>query len=509
MCPADGMSPPAEAGNKELDERDARIEELTAALSIEDNNMSRKAISIEEYALSIDHMRYSCTSIESLSGEGSLVKLRGTPASRSTEALVTKPDTGLLHNMTAEQREKLFHLWEMIFDYLASPFDVAPSKKQKEAAIERLEDCAVRAFERTETTVTEDESTAMESNPLTMELFSQCSTDDPDRTILRFLRARKWVVTDAFNMLTDALKWRLSSDLRSLMAEGEKKIKLSLLEGGKNFFWKEDKEGRLICYIRSRLHDKGAQTLQESIDFTILTVELGRRLRSNEDQLVTVIFDLRDAPFSSLDVPMMQFMVQALQSFYPEILGKCLIMEAPWIFSGFWKLVRPLLDPMVAAKIDFIKLSDLPNYVDIERIPEEYGGKDIFKYNYTLPNVSDYPRPASESEAQLLLTRLEVLKTRFIESTREIHSFIARVESAEELEKLLVSHRERRDEIKRQMQLCFGQLDGRVLPKSHYHRIGVLDDEWHVDWDGYIGVPPPLPECRMSAPPVLEEKLYK
>ena len=87
-----------------------------------------------------------------------------------------------------------------------------------------------------EVTFTEAESTAFEANPSTDELFYQCSTDDPDRTLLRFLRARKWIVVDAFNMLTDSLKWRSTVGLRKLMAEGERRIKTGLLEGGKNYF---------------------------------------------------------------------------------------------------------------------------------------------------------------------------------------------------------------------------------------------------------------------------------
>jgi hypothetical protein len=481
-----------------------KIEEMTSELGLEG---SHPKVSTMGFEASSEQLRYSCTSIESLSGENNLIKLKNAPASRSTEALITPPNTGYLRNLTSEQREKLFQLWEMLFDYFSQPFERKPVKRQKELSLERLDGCLQDAYDRKETTVTEVESTAFESNPLTAEMFAQCSTDDPDRTALRYLRARKWVVTDAFNMLIDALKWRHSSGLRGLMCEGEKKIKLSLLEGGKNFFWKTDKDGRLVCYIRSRLHDKNAQTLEESIEFTIYTVEVGRRLRSEKDQLVTVIFDLRDAPLASLDVGMMQFMVQALQSFYPEILGKCLVMEAPWIFNGFWKMVRPLLDPAVAAKIEFIKQADLPTFIDKENIPIEYGGTDAFSYNYTFPRVDDYPRPASETESQLLLTRLEVLKTRFVECTREIHSFIARVESPSELESILLPHRERRDEIKEQLELCYRQLDTLVLPRTFYHRMGVLDNDWKVNWDNYREAPP-APECRMSAPPAIEQKLY-
>jgi hypothetical protein len=350
--------------------------------------------------------------------------------------------------------------------------------------------------------VSEQETDALDANPLTMELFAQFGTDDPDRILLRFLRARKWLVPDAFNMLTDALKWRHSINLRQLMLEGERRIKLELLEGGKNYFWREDRRGGLVCYIRSRLHDRNAQTLQESIDFTVYTVEVGRRLRSNDEQLVTVVFDLKDAPLASLDIGTMQFMVQALQSFYPEILGKCLVMDAPWIFNGFWKLVKPLLDPVVAAKIEFIKQEDLIKYMEEEAIPLEYGGDSRFEFKYVLPNLDDYPRTPNEPISELLLARMEVLKSRFIESSREIYSLVTRVEDPVELETLLVPLRERRDEIKTQLQSCYKEMDGLVLPRNFYHRIGVLDDDGGINWDNYKQPPPPL-DMRASAPPTL------
>lgn len=457
--------------------------------------------------------------------EGVVLREQSTPL--SSQASATAADTGHLHNLTVEQREKLFHLWGMLFATFSSPYDGAPSKKQRGGEAQSLLEATQWAAHElmTDVAFTEEESSSWADNPMVDELFSQCSTDDPDRTLLRFLRARKWVVPDAYKMLTDSLKWRHNVGLRQLMAEGEERIKTALLEGGKNFFWKTDKRGNLMCYIRSRLHDKAAQTLQESIDFTIYTVEWGRRLRKDDEQLVSILFDLRDAPFSSLDIGVLQFMVHALQSFYPEILGQCFIKDAPWIFNGFWTLVRPLLDPVVANKIVFVKQATLPTYIDPACIPAEYGGDDPFFYRYfppregekkiasvtaavsdTLSVCSPTTSPSSDSReeeemAQLALARIEVLKARFVEATREMLVLIARVADPCQLETLLVPVRERRDEVKRQLCECYRQVDCAVLPPTLYHRLGILDGENRVDWSRY-GVPC-APEVRMSAPPIL------
>ena len=257
-----------------------------------------------------------------------------------------------------------------------------------------------------------------------------------------------------------------------------------------------------MCYVRSRLHDKSAQTLQESIDFTIYTVEWGRRLRGDDEQLVSVLFDMRDAPFASLDIAILQFMVQALQSFYPEILGQCLVKDAPWIFSGFWKLVRPLLDPVVARKIVFLKQEELPQHIQKEDIPAEYGGDDAFFFRYIHPDPADFSRvPPNEEASQGIIRRIEVLKARFVEATREMYLLIARVADPTELEKLLMSVRERRDEVKKQLCQIYHQLDCLVLPRTYYHRVGILDEENNVNWSRYSL--PIAPDVRMSAPPIL------
>jgi len=38
---------------------------------------------------------------------------------------------------------------------------------------------------------------------------------------------------------------------------------------------------------------------------------------------------------------------------YPEVMGKCFIVNAPWVFKGIWAVVQPWLPPRTLLKIEF------------------------------------------------------------------------------------------------------------------------------------------------------------
>ncbi|KAJ2815640.1 phosphatidylinositol transfer protein csr1, partial [Coemansia sp. 'formosensis'] len=51
-----------------------------------------------------------------------------------------------------------------------------------------------------------------------------------------------------------------------------------------------------------------------------------------------------------------------------------------------WKLIRPLLDPVVASKVQFAaSQKDLQRFIAPENLPIELGGSDRFTYTYAMP----------------------------------------------------------------------------------------------------------------------------
>jgi hypothetical protein len=90
--------------------------------------------------------------------------------------------------------------------------------------------------------------------------WGMVGNDNPDAVVLRFLRARKWDLDAAYNMLTNCLRWRLCYRLDDIIALGENglrdelnKLKPDLgtefikqLNSGKTFLGGPDNEGRGI-----------------------------------------------------------------------------------------------------------------------------------------------------------------------------------------------------------------------------------------------------------------------
>lgn len=65
------------------------------------------------------------------------------------------------------------------------------------------------------------------------------------------------------------------------------------------------------------------------------------------------------------------------QAYYPETLGELFIINAPWVFTPLWAMVRPWLDPVTAAKFHVLGSKfqkQLLEVIDADQLPVEYGG---------------------------------------------------------------------------------------------------------------------------------------
>lgn len=82
----------------------------------------------------------------------------------------------------------------------------------------------------------------------------------------------------------------------------------------------------------------------------------------------------------SMDYQLIRFMVDYLQNYFPDTAGVILMLNAPFLFSSFWSLVKRWLDPVSAKKVRFVSQKDLLQYIDGDSLPQEYGGKDLYQY---------------------------------------------------------------------------------------------------------------------------------
>ncbi|KAJ5145462.1 uncharacterized protein N7515_000026 [Penicillium bovifimosum] len=237
-------------------------------------------------------------------------------------------------------------------------------------------------------------------------MLKMIKQEHPDSLLLRFLRARKWDVGKAFAMMASNILWRKESGVdEEVLPRGEEfALKQSLsatatpkdrkdgadfinqLKSGKSYLHGFDRDGRPVNYVRVKIHKPGAQSEEALERYIIHVIESTRLTVAHPIETGTIVFDLTGFSLSNMDFPPVKFILKCFEANYPESLGQLLIHNAPWIFSGIWKLIHGWMDPVVASKVHFTRsIADLDKFIPRNQIPKEFGGDENWTYEYVEP----------------------------------------------------------------------------------------------------------------------------
>ncbi|KAI8813340.1 CRAL-TRIO domain-containing protein [Cladochytrium replicatum] len=300
-----------------------------------------------------------------------------------------------------------------------------------------------------------------------------------DMLLSRFLRARKWDVEKAVQMLINSLKWRMEIGHLELVREGEPCMDQEELRTNKAYFYEYDKEGRPMGHIHVRLHNKYKITMELAKRMVIVLLEAGRQLLRPPVTSATLIFDMANFGLSNMDYIYVGFLVKTMEAHYPESLGAALILNAPWIFNGCWQIIRPWLDPVVASKVHFIQTKDLPKYINKEKIvkgidPVNYGTD--WEYKYSEPTKEDFEyekkiradkegQDIAREEYRAAWVEFEAINREWFNITDESKSAGVEV---------------KREEAGLKLRGKLAVLDKYMRGKTSYHRSGVIPEATEV-----------------------------
>ncbi|KAL7750436.1 hypothetical protein RI367_004210 [Sorochytrium milnesiophthora] len=249
-------------------------------------------------------------------------------------------------------------------------------------------------------------------NDLKKELWLAIQDNHPHSFLLRFLRARKFDIAKSLQMAIAALHWRVQSNVQRVIEQGEAVVEARQMNG-KALFYKQDKHGRPVIYMNVALHNKSGQDEEMLKIHTIYMMETARLLLKEPVGNVIIVFNMANFGLQNMDNNMVKFLVTCLQDYYPESLGACLIVCAPWVFSGIWRMIKPWLDPVVQRKVQFLKdYDDLQQFIDRASIPKAYNGGDPYVYQYMPPTQGEIDQHRAEladdaKRAQLLQDRFK------------------------------------------------------------------------------------------------------
>ncbi|KAJ1769086.1 hypothetical protein IW140_002732 [Coemansia sp. RSA 1813] len=289
--------------------------------------------------------------------------------------------------------------------------------------------------------------------------------DHPDVLLLRFLRARKWDVDAALGMLLTCLRWRLDEEIDWVVWVGESELNCKLVQRGIGAIHKTDRLGQPVLYIPVRLNDPQAQPPDHMLDYTVYLMEVSRLFLHTPVEKVCLVFDTTDMALANMDWTFFKTFLHYLEHYYPECLGLVLIYNASWVFYSLWKIVRPLLDPVVASKVQFVtSAEELHKFIAPANLPTGLnGGMDPFKFEYVLPK-QDENKAMYETEKREAAMRARNIACEAFESATCEWDDTGRQGAADAL---IAASRD---------------LDKYVRARTMYHRAGIVDDTCNVKW---------------------------
>lgn len=229
-----------------------------------------------------------------------------------------KVPNGFLGNLSSDQELKLQQLWTVLLKALEASSGDDSAANQRKPSISRTD---TNTSARASTTSTRIDSSQLAqslggsgldatqirtihqslANLSTEELnqgfLSSIKNENPDVLMLRFLRARKWDVGNAFAMMIGSVEWRIKEmhvdhvlakgEMHALKRSqesknaGEKKdgtMFLAQSRVGKAFVRGTDKTGRPIVVVQVKLHKPGAQSEEVLNEFIVHVIEAVRLL---------------------------------------------------------------------------------------------------------------------------------------------------------------------------------------------------------------------------------------
>ena len=158
-----------------------------------------------------------------------------------------------------------------------------------------------------------------------------------DTAILRFLRGRKHDDNKAYRALLRYLSWRQEEDADGITKEMfPRELRARKLVPG-DF---RDKEGRPVLFVVANRHVSSDRDINEMKKFIIFHLDFTmKRTRSGEEKLVLAI-DLASFTMACMDYEVLKMLIEILQFNYPEVLQVALVLNAPFIFSACWLIIR-------------------------------------------------------------------------------------------------------------------------------------------------------------------------
>lgn len=206
-----------------------------------------------------------------------------------------------------------------------------------------------------------------------------------DYTLYRYLKARDWKFDAARDMIVETMKWRADFKPDEITTD---MIASSIRIGGM-YHHGYDKFRRPMVYLK--VADKpDPHTRLEKLQFMIFTLEQTIKRMEKERGVEKMVWCVNCKNYNfkyNGEAGFARELLSTLQNHYPERLGVLILVDAPFLFRAFWKVISPFVDAKTLKKVVFVSGSDkdkrkvLEEYIDLKDLPAVYAGDSDFVFD--------------------------------------------------------------------------------------------------------------------------------
>ncbi|GAA5976469.1 hypothetical protein JCM5350_001700 [Sporobolomyces pararoseus] len=201
----------------------------------------------------------------------------------------------------------------------------------------------------------------------------------------RCLRATKWDYLQALKRAEETLVWRREYNVEG-MQEGEVSKEG---ETGKELVFGFDNDKRPVLYMHP--YRQNTQTGPDQIKFVVWCLERALDLTPATDpatEMLCLCIDfganLKDTKSQPTTLSQARKVLEILQTYYCERLGKAICVNIPGFFFTFYKLVSPFVDPVTKEKIRFLEgKADATSLIPPSQLQKIFGGQINFEYDHS------------------------------------------------------------------------------------------------------------------------------
>lgn len=202
-----------------------------------------------------------------------------------------------------------------------------------------------------------------------------------DIFLLRFLRVRKFNVSEALQMIKSYYKIRLLSQKIIPPGSGPRDYKDIYEEQVTTMLAQRDSDGRTIFIFRvGHWNSDSGFNLEDTYSPDIMMLEY---VLSQEDAQVNgfvLICDMKDFSFWHLrqfSFGHLKVLAHTVQDAFPARFKAIHVVNQPGIYDYIYACIRPFLKAKIVKRIHLhgSDVTSLHKHIDPEILPEEYGGK--------------------------------------------------------------------------------------------------------------------------------------